>query len=155
LIGAGTDYNFAELNRNRFDAEALDFVSFSIHPQEHAFDDFSLLETIEAQADTITSAQAIYPRCQIHVSPVTLRKRFNPYAITAQDRALTNQQRADPRQTTDFAALWTERCVDTLAAAGAHSITLFQTVGKQGLIEQTPFPVYFAVKKLIQTHRGR
>ena len=36
LIGGGTDDNFAELNRNRFDFGLVDFVSYSINPQVHA-----------------------------------------------------------------------------------------------------------------------
>ncbi|HYG18949.1 MAG TPA: hypothetical protein VD816_08465, partial [Ohtaekwangia sp.] len=78
LVGAGTDYNFAQLNQNRFKADVLDFVTFSIHPQEHAFDDLSIMETLESHADLVKSARHMYPGAAVHVSPVTLRKRYNP-----------------------------------------------------------------------------
>ena len=35
LIGAGTDFNYRELNVNLFDSDNLDFISYSVDPQEH------------------------------------------------------------------------------------------------------------------------
>jgi D-apionolactonase len=148
-IGAGTDFNFTELNRNRFDATAIDFVSYSIHPQEHAFDDLSLLENIEAQADTVSSAKKIYPAREIHISPVTLKKRFNPYTSQLSNKMLTNEQKIDPRQRENFCALWTLGSLKQLAQAGASSITFYQSYGKQGLFDDhSVFPVYSALKEV-------
>ena len=45
-IVSGTNANFAELNRGRPPIELLDGVCFAAHPQEHAFDDRSLVETL-------------------------------------------------------------------------------------------------------------
>ncbi len=147
LIGAGTDYNFTELNRNHFHGKDLDFITFSIHPQEHAFDDLSLMETIEAQNDVVESAQHIYPEIPIYVSPLTLRKRNNPYASNPLQRNQTNEQKSDPRQKTEFNSKWTLESIQTMMQAGARSITFFQTVGEQGIMaaDGNAFPVYFAL----------
>jgi D-apionolactonase len=147
-VGAGTDFNFTELNRNRFDATSLDFISYAIHPQEHAFDDLSIMETIEAQGHTVSSAQNIYPGCEIHISPITLRKRFNPYAHSVIDKIRTNEQKADPRQSENFCAQWTARSLHQFAQCGVSSITYYQTVGKQGVIDENKvYPVYSILKE--------
>ena len=124
LIGAGTDYNFTEINRNRFQAHNLDFISFSIDPQEHAFDDLSLLENIEAQFDVVKSAQKIYPGIPIQVSPLALRRRYNPYTKSEDKRVLTNEEKSDPRQLTEFSANWTRKSIHQLTSTDAYSITL-------------------------------
>ena len=74
LFGAGTIYNFTALNRHQFLANELDFVTLFIHPQAHAFDDHSILETTEAHRDVVKSAQDIHDAIPIHASPITLRK---------------------------------------------------------------------------------
>lgn len=149
-IGAGTDFNFAELNRNRFDAGPLDFISFAVQPQEHAFDDLSLVETLGAQADVVRSAANLYPDKEIHISPITLRKRFNPYATDPVFRVLSAAQRADPRQMEKFCAAWTLGSIKQMTLAGANSITLFQTVGAQGLLnDRALYPVYDALRELM------
>ncbi len=151
FIGAGTDFNFTELNRNIFDAQGLDFITFSIHPQEHAFDDLSLLETIEAQTDVVKSAQNIYKEIPIHISPITLRKRFNPYTKSVEKRILSNGDKSDPRQLTTFAADWTERSIRQLTSSGITSITLYQAVGKQGImsLDGDAHAVYYKLKKIV------
>ena len=150
-IGAGTDYNFTELNRNRFLANTLDFISFSIDPQEHAFDDLSLFENIEAQLDVVKSAQQMYKGVPIHISPLTLRRRYNPYTKSEDKRVLTNEGKSDPRQPMDFTAAWTMKSLNQLASAGVHAVTLYQTVGKQGImsIDGQPYPVYLALRDLL------
>ncbi len=151
LIGAGTDYNFTELNRNRFRAHNLDFITFSVDPQEHAVDDLSLIENTEAQFDVVKSAQQIYPGIPIQVSPLALRRRYNPYTNSEDKKVMTNADKSDPRQLTDFAAHWTKKSIIQLASAGAYAATLYQTVGKQGImsIDGDPYPVYFTMKDLL------
>ena len=53
----GTDANFAELNRGRPPAGLADWICYSINPQVHACDDDSLVETLDAQRDTVVSAR--------------------------------------------------------------------------------------------------
>lgn len=49
-IGGGSRANFAELNRADLPMDLLDMVGFAINPQVHAFDETSILETVDAQA---------------------------------------------------------------------------------------------------------
>jgi hypothetical protein len=150
-VGGGTDYNFTELNRNRFDAEALDFISFSIHPQEHAFDDRTLIENMEGQREVAESAHQLYPEKSIQVSPLTLRRRFNPYATDPMARVHNNEERTDPRQMTQFGSLFLLGSIKALAEGKVEAITLFQTVGNQGIlsIDGNPYPVYDLLQELL------
>jgi len=149
-FGAGTDFNFTELNKNRFDASALDFVTYAIHPQEHAFDDLSLVENLEGQSETAKTARHIYSK-PVHVSPVTLRKRFNPYTANEADRVKTNEEKSDPRQVTEFGLAWTFGSIQALSEGGVESATYYQTVGRQGIMSETgdPFPAYGTFEKLL------
>jgi hypothetical protein len=151
-IGAGTDYNFRELNCNRFNADFLDFISYSIDPQEHAIDDLTIIENIQAQADTVRSAQQIYGESKaIHVSSLTLKRRFNPAATVSKDKILSNEQKADPRLQTPFAAAFTLGSIKSLSTAGAQSVTLYQTIGKQGVVSESgdKYPVYHILKEIL------
>lgn len=150
LIGAGTDHNYRELNCNLFDGTPFDFISFSIDPQEHAVDDITIVENIEAIPDTITSAYSLYTK-PVHISSLTLRKRFNPAATIISDRVLSNYEKADPRQTTGFAAAFTVGSIKAIAEARAQSVTLFQTIGKQGIIDHNgkPYPVYEVLRQIL------
>jgi D-apionolactonase len=149
-IGIGTDFNFAELNRNAFAPGDADFITYSIHPQEHAFDDASLIENLEAQHDTVISANVLFPQHAIQVSPVTLRRRYNPYATDPKGRNILGAQRADHRQSTLFGAVWTLGSLKQLTKGMAVSITLFEVIGLLGIIsaEGNPFPIYDALQNL-------
>ncbi len=140
LIGGGTDDNFATLNRNRFNVDLVDFVTYSINPQVHAFDDLTLLENIAGQAETVLTAKHISGGKPIHISPVTLLPRYTTIAGTATERQATP---ADPRQTTMFGADWTRQSIDTLAKAGVASITYYESHGPAGLVSgDTTYPLY-------------
>jgi hypothetical protein len=131
-IGAGTDLFFAELNRNRITDERLDFVSFSINPQVHLYDDETLIENLTAQQYCIQTIQS-FTKLPIHVSPVTLKPRGFP--------ALS----VDERQHTAFIANWTALTLKYLA--GAEQITFYETVGEKGIINTNgPAPVYELLK---------
>jgi hypothetical protein len=144
LWGAGTNYNFNDLNKTRIDLRALDFVCYSLHPQEHVFDDLSLIENLEGQTETAKSARHLYPGKAVYGSPVTLKKRFNPAAKDPGRIALTEAQKQDPRQLTSFCARWMAGSLRAFAEGQADSVTYFQTAGKQGLVSETgePYPVY-------------
>jgi hypothetical protein len=150
-FGAGTDYNFRELNTNRFNPRGLDFVSYSIQPQEHAFDDKSVMETLEAQKETVLSAKAVYPGLAIHVSPVTLKKRSNPYANGA-DKSLSIELQADPRQLTAFNSDWTVASIKSMTEAGVTSITYFEATGRLGIMDDSGS--LYAVAKSIKLLHG-
>lgn len=152
LVGGGTNYNFNEINKNRFSPGELDYVSFSVDPQEHAFDDLTIIENMEAQSHLIRSAKAIYGESMpVHVSPITLRKRFNPYATNPADLHISESAKADPRQKEAFAALWTFGSLCSLSKGGAAAVTFFQTAGGQGIVsnEGEPYPVYHTLKTFL------
>lgn len=151
-FGAGTDYNYRELNCNRFDGRQLDFISFSIDPQEHATDDLTIIENVAAQEDTIQSARDLYGEEKpVHISSLTLKKRFNPAATVIKDKVLSNEQKADPRQQTGFAAAFTLGSVKTLSQANANSVTLYQSAGSQGILSATGerYPVYDVMREIL------
>ena len=54
--GCGTNANFAQLNRNRPGSIHNDYICYSIHPQEHATDNTTLVENLQAQGYTVESA---------------------------------------------------------------------------------------------------
>jgi D-apionolactonase len=135
-LGAGTDAFFAELNRHRPPVTNLDFLSFSINPQVHAFDRLSLAENVEAQADAVESARAFAGGSAIHVSPVTLRMRWNPNAtstVAAPAEAVPGD--LDTRQLASLGAAWTLGSVIVLATAGAAAVTYYETTGTRGLMQ--------------------
>ncbi len=135
-IGAGTDCYFAELNRNIMHAPLPDFISFSINPQVHAFDNLTLIENMEAQYDAVISAKKLYPTLPVHISPVTLKPRFNPNSKEYLSGNLQYDRNPDRRQHTLFALAWTLGSIRNLAAAGAAAITFFQSVGDNGIISE-------------------
>lgn len=141
-FGAGTQTNYAELSRNVFEADGLDLIAYGIQPQEHAFDLASLVENIESQADSVASARALYPNQSIAVSPLTLRKRYNPYAKHIPDRWVEQPAavQADPRQHSLFGAGWLLGSLATLAAAGASDVTVFRAKGPDGLLTDAGSP---------------
>lgn len=151
-VGAGTDAYFAEFNRCRFDAHIIDFVSFAISPQVHAFDNGSLAENMEAQGDVIESARIIYPGKAVQVSPITLRQRFNVVA-TGKETPVPEDQLpypVDERQMSMFAAGWTLGSMAALAQGGADAVTYYEATGWRGLIQgdaDPEKPALFAGRK--------
>ena len=132
-VGGGTNIYFNELNRNRPDPERLDVIAYSVNPQIHAFDELSLVESLEAQGETARSARAFSPSTPVVVTPVTLRPRFNAVAVieeTTEQGGLPRQ--VDPRQMSLFGAAWTVGSVKSLAEAGAAAMTYFETTGWRG-----------------------
>jgi hypothetical protein len=140
-VGGGTNAYFAELNRGRPDVADFDFLSFSVNPQVHAFDNASLVENLAAQADAIVSARQFAARKGLIVSPVTLKPRFNPNAtgeIVLAPGTLPPQ--IDPRQMSLFGAAWTVGSIKYLAESGARSVTYYETSGPRGVLESSEVP---------------
>ncbi|WP_020528123.1 hypothetical protein [Flexithrix dorotheae] len=171
-IGAGTNAYFTELNRERVEATNLDFVSYSLNPQVHAFDHDSLTETLAAQAYTVNSAKAYFPHKEINISPITLKPRFNPNATT---EAMKNEpgvlpEQVDSRQMSLYGAAWTMGSMVELKKSGVNSLTYFETFGwrgimagqyKPGLTEQfyaakgMIFPLYHIFKLFLKNKKAR
>ena len=72
-IGSGTNANFTELNRGRPPLQWLDFVCYSINPQVHAFDNSSLVETLEGHVAAIESARQFIGDRALAITPITLK----------------------------------------------------------------------------------
>jgi hypothetical protein len=147
-IGGGTNAYFAELNRARPPISALDLVGYSLNPQVHASDLSSLVENIEAQADTVTSARRLAGGLPVAVGPITLKPRFNPNATGPEPDPDPGElpPQVDPRQMSLFGAGWVLGSLKALALAGASSLTYFETNGWRGVMETAggpPLPARF------------
>jgi len=137
LIGGGTNVYFTELNRERVRNDKVDFLVYSINPQVHAFDNFSLVETLEAQYETVKSAKHFFPDMDIMISPVTLKPRFNPNATGPEPDPVPGElpSQVDVRQMSLFGACWTLISIKYMAEAGVNWATYFETAGWRGLIQ--------------------
>ena len=147
-IGAGTNAYFTDLNRGRPPVDALDLVCYSINPQVHAFDNSSLMETLEAQATTVESTQQFANGLPIAVTPVTLLARFNPNATGPEPEPAPGELPAqvDIRQMSLFGSGWTLGSIKYLSESGASSVTYYETTGWRGVMERaggSPLPEKF------------
>lgn len=147
-FGSGTNRYFTELNRNRPPVDSVDAVCYSLNPQVHAFDDRSLVETLEGQVATLSSARSFVGNLPIIVSPITLKPRFNPDA-TAPPSVLKPKElpsSVDPRQMSLLGAAWTVGSLRAMVEGSAASVTYFETTGWQGVLEREggcPLPEHF------------
>jgi hypothetical protein len=165
-IGAGTQAYFAELNRFRVDPAKVDYLTFSVNPQVHAFDLLSLTETLAAQQYVVASTQAFSGGKPVVVGPVTLKPRFNPNATGPAPAVLPGElpPQVDVRQVSAYAAGWTLGSVRNLAQAGAYAVSYYQTFGMQGIMQSSKageilykfpafpgmkYPVYFIFRKIL------
>jgi hypothetical protein len=137
-FGCGTDAFFTELNRERPAVEALDLVTYSLIPQVHAFDNASLVETLETQAETVRSARRFCAGLPLAISPVTLKMRFNPGATGLELDPAPGELPAtvDVRQMSLFGAGWTLGSLKYVAESGVYSVTYYETNGWRGVMER-------------------
>ena len=147
-IGAGSNAYFTDLNRGRPPVDALDLVCYSINPQVHAFDNSSLIETLEAQAVTVESTRQFASRLPIAVTPITLLARFNPNATGPEPEPAPGELPAqvDIRQMSLFGAGWTLGSIKYLSESSASSVTYYETSGWRGVMETatgSPLPEKF------------
>ena len=136
-VGAGSSAYFTELNRGRPPVEALDLVCYSLNPQVHAFDNASLVETLEGQAETVKSARCFVGDLSLAVTPVTLRPRFNPNATGTEPELRSGElpPEVDVRQTSLFGAGWTLGSLKHLSESGVQRVTYYETTGWRGVME--------------------
>ncbi len=139
-FGSGVNTDFLFLNRYPASARGMDALSVAIHPQAHAFDDLSLIETLETQGTLARNLGRIARGLPFMISPVTLLPRFNPYATASVAPAAPP---ADPRQRSAFGACWTLGSLKYLAEAGVSSVTCFETHGPRGVMDRDGvFPMF-------------
>ena len=136
-ISCGTNANFAQLNSERPSGHAYDLLTYSIHPQEHASDNLTLIENLEAQKYTVESAAAFSDGKGVWVSPVNLKRRFNAnienFETTVQGGVFPCQ--ADSRIMSLFGACWTAGSIKYLSESGVTGITCYEAVGERGIIQ--------------------
>jgi D-apionolactonase len=154
-IATGTNANFAQLNRNRPGETGNDSICYSIHPQEHASDNLTLIENLEAQKYSIQSAQRFAGKKGIVVSPVNIQRRFNANKtfIEIQHSGPETTPRIDCRLMSLFGACWTAISLKYLCENGSESITFYETTGESGIFQgelDSQWPEQFpAVKGMI------
>ena len=153
-FAAGTDANFAELNRQRPPRKPDWFPCCSMNPQVHASDDFSLIENLAGQGDVVRTARSFCSEPLV-MSSITLLPRNNPNAT---ESGIAHQSAADPRQASLFAAGWTLGSVaDLTRTHPVHSLTYYETVGPRGIMRARGraevFPVYHVFAGLAEIRR--
>ncbi|NLG51490.1 MAG: hypothetical protein GX552_15410 [Chloroflexi bacterium] len=144
----GTNAYFTQLNRQRPAVADLDAVAYSLNPQVHAFDNYSLVENLAGQAATVESARRFVEGRPLIVSPVTLRPRFNPAATGPEPEPAPGElpTQVDTRQMSLFGACWTLGSLKYLGESGAYSATYYETIGWRGVMEReagSPLPDRF------------
>jgi hypothetical protein len=119
-IGTGTDANFAQLNRDRPSTKEFDFLCYAIHPQEHASDMLSIIENIKGQSDTVVTAQSFANSKPIHISSLSLFRRFN-----ANVEKIKSDNRIDnyPFAVSNFETGWFIGALNELIRVGIEAIT--------------------------------
>lgn len=154
-IVTGTNANFAQLNRNRPGETGSDNVCYSIHPQEHLSDNYTLVENLEAQKYSVLSAIKFSGDTEIIISPVTIQRRFNA-SNTFVELPWSGPgvpPQADSRQMSLFGACWTTGSLKYLCESGPDSITYYETAGERGIIQgdqDSQWPLAFpSVKGMI------
>ena len=147
-FATGTNTDFIFLKRSPPPTSLMDQVCIALNPQVHAFDDLSLLETLEGQATVVESARLLAGGLPVVVSPVTFKPRFNPHVAGPQPETASGilPPQVDPRQRSLFGAGWTLGCLRAMVISGAASLTLFETSGWRGVTEceaGSPWPPPF------------
>jgi hypothetical protein len=136
-IICGTNANFAQLNRCIPAAETADYLGYSVHPQEHASDNATLVENLQAQAYTVKSARQFAQGKGIWISPVNIRRRFNANVENYESQLSTDKfpPQADSRLMSVIGAGWTAGSLKYLCEAGVKGITFYETVGERGIMQ--------------------
>ena len=154
-IVTGTNANFAQLNRNRPGDTGADNVCYSIHPQEHLSDNYTLVENLKAQEYSVLSAIKFSGDKEIIISPVTIQRRFNANKSLAElpwsGHGIPPQ--VDSRQMSLFGGCWTAGSLKYLCESGPDSITYYETAGERGIIQgdhDSQWPLFFpAIRGMI------
>ncbi len=136
-IACGTNANFAQLNRNRPGSVRNDYICYSVHPQEHASDNATLVENLKAQEYTVHSAGKFVKGKGIWISPVNIQRRFNANIQNFEVPSSGNDYppQVDSRIMSLFGACWTAGSIKYLFESGIKGVTFFETVGERGIIQ--------------------
>jgi D-apionolactonase len=77
-----------------------------------------------------------------------LKRRYNPYATDKNAIKIPIEKQIDERQKTDFLKEWTLKLKQNLAKSSLESVTIFQTHGALGIMDERGniFPVFETFK---------
>ncbi len=136
-IACGTNANFAQLNGNFPSSGYIDQICYSVHPQEHASDNSTLIENLRAQSDSVRSAGYYSGGMDIMVSPVNIQRRFNANIENFESIKICQSMPSpvDTRQMSLFGAGWTTGSLKYLGETGVKGITFYETAGERGIIQ--------------------
>jgi hypothetical protein len=139
---AGTNHDLILLQRSLPPLAEVDAVTFAIQPQSHAFDNASLMETLETQARVVRTARQLANGLPVFVSPVTLKRRANVHASGRELPMPPGElpPQVDERQMSLFGAAWTVGSIRYLAQGRASSVTYYETTGWRGVMETEAGP---------------
>jgi hypothetical protein len=171
-ICCGTNANFVQLNRNRSQSLLCDSISYSIHPQEHASDNLTLIENLQAQSYTVGSTLRFAGNKSIRISPVNIQRRFNANKSNFEELSVGNDfpPQVDTRLMSLFGGCWIAGSLKYLIESGAAAVTLLETVGERGIIQGDydsrwrddfqsvkgmMFPVYAVLKYILQYKKSK
>ena len=141
LLCCGTNANFAQLNSNRPASPSCNLMCYSVHPQEHASDNTTLVENLRAQYYTVESARQFSEGKGIWISPVNIQRRFNANIENFETiyTGTSMPSQVDSRIMSLFGAGWTAGSYKYLCESGVSGVTYYETVGERGII-QGEFP---------------
>ncbi|MDX2185514.1 MAG: hypothetical protein SFV32_01150 [Opitutaceae bacterium] len=135
---AGTNADFYHLTRSGMPSwPRAEGVAWSMNPQVHATDWASIAETPQAIPAQLATAARWFPGKALVVSPLTLRPRFLPDAkgpVPPTPEGVLPFS-VDVRQRSLVAGVWLAAALARLAEGGAHSVTVMETRGWRGLLE--------------------
>jgi hypothetical protein len=150
-FGGGSRAFFAEFNRTHVRWRRLDLIGFPIAAQVHAFDDTSVMETLDAYTDIVKSANTLAEGRPLVVGPITLMPRFNPYAPARESLGPSmDEHRIDARQETPFAAAWTLGVLARLTQTRPLTALLHEATGPAGLLADDPSASHRPVAALLR-----
>lgn len=143
-VGYGTRGYFADLNRNRPTDVEFDFASFGLTPQVHLTDSRTLIDNLACQSDLIETIKAFAPGKKISVAPIIFKM---PNSSLDESGMPVDY---DPRQHSNFGALWTLATIRNLT--GASALCLYQTTGYKGMVPRdrgnNPTELYNTMKTI-------
>ena len=137
-FGGGTEIYFTEINRTRPDPADWDCLCYSITPQIHAFTDTDVMENLDAQAETVRSAQTFSAGKAVIVSPITMRRRVNFHAAGDPPPTPPGElpDSVDVRQSSLLGGAWTAGSLKYLSESGAGAVTYYESTGRRGVLER-------------------
>lgn len=155
LIGGGTLYFFAQLNRIER-LGACDFLSFTTSPVVHGADDESVMLTLQSLPSMIGTLRAAHRNARFAVGPSLIGARRSPLGQQPETDGLHRVAlaRSDPRCRGLFGAAWVLGYVAQFAGAGVDALTLMSLTGDSGVVADDVrgiamrHPVYWVLQRV-------